>query len=141
MQHSPDLEPELVERLIRAAEAARDNAHAPYSRYRVGAALVTVDGRVFSGCNVENASFGLSVCAERNAVAAAVAAGAREFRLLVVVTDSSPPAAPCGACRQVLAEFGSFLVLLVNPAGERLASSVAELQPRPFRGGNALPGS
>jgi cytidine deaminase len=139
--HSPhDLEPDLIEQLIPAAEAARDNAYAPYSRYQVGAALVTADGRIFSGCNVENASFGLSLCAERNAVAAAVAAGAREFRALAVVTDSSPPAAPCGACRQVLSEFGSFPVLLVNSAGERHATTVAELQPRPFRG-DALPGS
>jgi cytidine deaminase len=140
MQSPPDLEPGLVELLIRAANAARDNAYAPYSRYHVGAALVTTDGRIFSGCNVENASFGLSLCAERNAVAAAIAADEREFRALVVVTDSSPPAAPCGACRQVLAEFGSFHVLLVNPAGERQATTVAELQPRPFRG-DALPGS
>ncbi len=134
MQEPHDLHPELVERLIRAAEAARDNAHAPYSRYRVGAALVTTDGRVFSGCNVENASFGLSLCAERNAVAAAIAAGERQYTALVVITDSSPPEAPCGACRQVLVEFGDFHVLLVNAVGERHTTTVAELQPRPFRG-------
>jgi cytidine deaminase len=92
------------------------------------------------GCNVENASFGLTVCAERNAVAAAVAAGSSRFRGLVVVTDTSPPAAPCGACRQVLAEFGDFPVVLVNPAGERRSTSVSELQPRPFLG-DSLPGS
>jgi cytidine deaminase len=140
MQSPLDLEPELVERMIRTAEAARENAYAPYSRYQVGAALLTTGGRIFSGCNVENASFGLSLCAERNAVAAAIAAGEREFRGLVVVTESSPPAAPCGACRQVLAEFGSFHVLLVNAAGERHATTVGELQPRPFHG-DVLPGS
>jgi cytidine deaminase len=134
MQSPLDLEPELVERMIQTAEAARGNAYAPYSRYSVGAALVTTDGRIFSGCNVENASYGLSVCAERNALAAAVAAGARELAALVVLTDSSPPAAPCGACRQVLAEFGEFHVLLVNARGERIATTVDELQPRPFRG-------
>ena len=138
MQRPPDLEPELVELLIQAAQAARDNAYAPYSRYHVGAALVTTDGRIFSGCNVENASFGLSLCAERNAVAAAIAAGERQYTALVVVTDSSPPAAPCGACRQVLVEFGDFHVLLVNAAGDRRTTTVAELQPRPFRG-DALP--
>jgi cytidine deaminase len=138
MEHPQELAAELIERLIGAAEAARGHAYAPYSRYEVGAALVTAGGLVFSGCNVENASYGLCMCAERNAVAAAVAAGEREFGALVVVTDSSPPAAPCGACRQVLAEFGDFHVLLVNPTGARHATTVAELQPRPFRG-NALP--
>ena len=140
MQDPHDLEPELLERMTRAAEAARDHAYAPYSQYPVGAALVTVGGRIFCGCNVENASYGLGVCAERNAVAAAVAAGEREFRALLVVTESSPPAAPCGACRQVLTEFGDFQVLLVNTDGARLATTVAELQPRPVPG-DALPES
>jgi cytidine deaminase len=89
--------------LIRAAQEVRQNAYAPYSNYSVGAAVRTIDGRVFVGCNVENASFGLTVCAERNAIFAAVAAGAREIVAVAVVTGDG--GSPCGACRQVLAEF------------------------------------
>jgi len=120
------------DRLVEAAAAVRDNAHAPYSGYRVGAAVLTADGRVFVGCNVENASYGLSVCAERHAVAAAVAAGCRDLAAVAVVTASSPPASPCGACRQVLAEFGDLEVVLANLAGERRVTTVAGLLPDAF---------
>ena len=106
--------------LVTAARAARLNAHCPYSGFAVGAAVEADDGRVFVGCNVENASYGLTACAERNAVAAGIAAGVRRFRRLVVVAETDPPVAPCGACRQVLAEFGTELrVESVGPGGRR----------------------
>ena len=120
------------DQLIKRAAAVRLKAHAPYSDFYVGASLLDDRGVIYSGCNVENASYGLSVCAERHAVAAAVADGSRQFQALVVITDVSPPGSPCGACRQVLAEFGDFPVLLVNPAGERVETSVGELLPMAF---------
>jgi len=103
--------------LISAARAAQARAYAPYSKFRVGAALESTEGEVFSGCNVENASYGLTICAERAAVFAAVSAGATRFRRAVVVSDVDPPAAPCGACRQVLAEFG--LDLAIDGVGSK----------------------
>jgi cytidine deaminase len=118
--------------LVRAAEAARRHAHAPYSRYCVGAAVETDDGAIYAGCNVENASYGLTICAERAAVCAAVAAGARRIRRAVVVTDSDPPGAPCGACRQVLAEFGLDMeVTAVGPA-RRMQWRLRDLLPDAF---------
>jgi cytidine deaminase len=118
--------------LVRAAEAARRHAHAPYSRYCVGAAVEADDGAIYAGCNVENASYGLTICAERAAVCAAVAAGARKIRRAVVITDSDPPGAPCGACRQVLAEFGlDMRVTAIGPA-RRLEWTLRELLPDAF---------
>lgn len=124
-----------TEALVRLALEMRARAWAPYSKFHVGAALRTADGRVFAGANVENASYGLSVCAERTAVVTAVAAGAREIVELAVATPATPPAAPCGLCRQTLAEFARDLpITLVNEAGERIVTSLAELLPRAFHG-------
>ena len=104
----------LFTSLIPVAWAVRDRAYAPYSKFHVGAALLGADGVVYQGCNVENLSFGLTICAERNAIAQAVAAGCREFSALVVVADTREPVSPCGACRQVMAEFGDFPILMAT---------------------------
>lgn len=120
--------------LLDAASDARTRAFAPFSHYPVGAALLTDDGRIFTGSNVEFGIPALGVCAERAAVIGALNAGARSFRALAVITSSSPPAAPCGLCRQTLAEVADDLpILIVNPDGERQEIRLAELLPRPFR--------
>lgn len=119
--------------LIKAAWETREKAYAPYSKFHVGAALLAEDGRVFTGCNVENLSYGLTNCAERVAIGAAVAAGVRRFRAVAVVADTSAPISPCGACRQVLAEFGVPRVLLANRA-ERIEFTLEELLPRAATG-------
>ncbi|MGH9381170.1 MAG: cytidine deaminase [Thermoanaerobaculia bacterium] len=122
------------DQLIAAAADVRARAYAPYSSFRVGAALRTADGAVFTGCNVENRSFGLALCAERAALAAMVAAGRREPEALVVVTGIDPPAAPCGLCREALAEFAPDLpILLVSEQGTRREVRLAELLPDRFQ--------
>ena len=115
--------------LVRLARQARRRAHAPYSGFRVGAALRTRRGEIVTGCNVENASYGLTICAERAAVCAAVAAGARSLRRAVVVTDIDPPAAPCGACRQVLSEFGPDLTVTAVGPRQSVSWTMGELLP------------
>ncbi|NMB73825.1 MAG: cytidine deaminase [Myxococcales bacterium] len=119
--------------LIRRALEVRRNAHAPYSRFAVGAAVRCADGTIFTGCNVENASYGATVCAERNAIAAAVAAGKRDFLALAIATVNAPPAAPCGLCRQVISEFSPDLrLLLCNPRGDIMRTSLGRLLPLQF---------
>lgn len=117
--------------LVDAARAARRNAYAPYSRYEVGAGVLTEAGSVFTGANVENASYGLSMCAERVAIFQAVAAGHRRLRAVAVVTESGK-AAPCGACRQVMAEFGVQTVYLAGPSGPARERRFADLLPDAF---------
>lgn len=122
----------MDKKLLAAALAARENAYAPYSKFKVGAAVETADGHIFTGCNVENASYGLTCCAERNAVFAAIGSGARSFKDLCVVADTEEPVAPCGACRQVLAEFPFEKIILANCKGLTKVMTVAELLPYGF---------
>ncbi|MEE9393126.1 MAG: cytidine deaminase [Planctomycetota bacterium] len=122
-----------AEELIAIAKKAREHAYAEYSKFYVGAALLTDDGRVFSGCNVENASYGLTICAERNAVAKAVSEGARRISAIAVV--SGPGASMCGACRQVVSEFcDDATVYLADKSGAFRVTSVKELLPGSFKG-------
>lgn len=126
--------------LIEAARAARANAYAPYSQYKVGAALLAEDGRIFLGVNVENSAYPSGLCAEHNAVGTAVAAGARKFEAIAVVTDPKPgaaPGSPCGKCRQVLAEFGlDLMVILAGPSGPHETVKLSALLPRAFTPGD-----
>jgi cytidine deaminase len=121
--------------LVEAARAARANAYAPYSRYAVGAAVRTTDGRIFAGCNIENASYGLSICAERVALFCAVAQGAHAIEAVAVITQEG--ATPCGACRQVLMEFAphpdTCWVILATPETVVARHTLAELLPHAFR--------
>lgn len=120
------------EELLRRAREALKNAYAPYSRYRVGACILAADGRMFCGCNVENASYGLTICAERGAVMAAVASGAREFTRIAIVSEGSLPW-PCGACRQVLREFAPDIEVLVQGSeGNTHRATLSELLPMSF---------
>ncbi len=119
--------------LVAAARAVQRHAYAPASRFAVGAAVRASDGRVFVGCNVENASYGLTICAERAAICAAVAAGARAIEAVAVVTDLDEPARPCGACRQVLAEFGVGMRVALAGRGEGVVETTLDaLLPDPF---------
>jgi cytidine deaminase len=125
-----------IDTLIRAAREARESAYARYSGFRVGAAVLTKDGRVFTGCNVENASYGLSNCAERTALFSAIAAGYRpgDFTHLVVIGDTDGPIAPCGACRQVMLELGGarLIVVQTNLHGAITEATAAKLLPGAF---------
>jgi cytidine deaminase len=119
--------------LLEAAFAARENAYAPYSGFQVGAAVESEDGRIFGGCNVESVSYGLTCCAERTAIFAAIASGARLFRRIAVATAAKHLTTPCGACRQVLWELcGDIPILLGNSAGDSRSVQLQELFPEPF---------
>ncbi len=123
------------ESLVNAAKSVHALAYAPYSNFNVGAALEANDGEIFLGCNVENISFGLTMCAERVAVGAALAKGARIWRRLAIVADSQQPVVPCGACRQVLAEFNSTLSITSSTLGGKTAEfRLDELLPLPRQG-------
>lgn len=119
--------------LTERALGAMDRAYAPYSGFRVGAALLASDGSVTEGCNIENAAYPVAICAERAAVAAAVSRGVRSFRAIVIATEGEQPASPCGMCRQVLVEFAPELVVLsVTRGGAEVRWSLAELLPHAF---------
>jgi cytidine deaminase len=121
------------ELLITAAKQARENAHAPYSNFRVGAALRSTSGRIFSGCNVENATYGLTICAERVAIFKAISEGERGFSAIAVVTDTKTLTPPCGACRQLIWEFcGDIPVTMANLSGKSELIQMKELFPKPF---------
>lgn len=120
-----------IANLTKIARKVRQNAHAPYSHFPVGAALEATSGKVFNGCNVENISYGLTICAERNAVFSAIASGVYSFRRIVIVADSNEPVTPCGACRQVLSEFSDDMeIISVNLKGQEFRAKLSELLPR-----------
>ncbi len=118
--------------LIELARAARENAYAPYSKFQVGAALVTDSGKVFCGCNVEHATYGATICAERAAVCAMVAAGETKLAAIAIFSDATPPATPCGICRQVLVEFANDAPVHVATPRSRQTLSLAQLLPERF---------
>jgi len=120
------------ERMIALARESMERAYSPYSGYRVGEAFLTDDGSVVTGCNVENASYGLTVCAERAAVARGIAEGKRGFRAMAITTDGSVASTPCGACRQVLAEFAPDFRVVSERLGTRREGSLRDLLPEPF---------
>ncbi len=122
-----------MQELIQAALKVREHAYAPYSGFKVGAAILAKNGEIYTGCNVENASYGLTVCAERVAVNKAISDGVRDFQGIAIVTDARKPASPCGACRQVLAEFSPQMpVYLANIQGKVCKLSLEELLPDAF---------
>ena len=119
--------------LLAAALAARENAFAPFSKFKVGAAAEDESGRIHTGCNVENATYGLTVCAERVAIFKAISEGARQFKRVAVAADTDSLTPPCGACRQILWEFcGDVEIVLVNPRGKTESYRLKELFPKPF---------
>lgn len=121
----------LIARLIAAAQSARQRAYAPYSRFHVGAAVWAGD-QIYVGCNIENASYGLTICAERVAIFAAIAAGRRRIEAVAIAADANRPLAPCGACRQVLFEFGPAMTVIMAAGDITVVRTLAELLPSAF---------
>lgn len=128
-----NLQDEIFSNLFNAAKSARENSCAIYSNFKVGAAILTKDGKIYSGCNIESSSFGLSMCAERNALSNALCEGEREFETILITADSPEPVSPCGACRQLLYDYAPDLtVIMTNLKGDRLVEEISELLKHPF---------
>jgi len=124
---------QIYKKLLKIAEEARLKAYVPYSKFKVGAALLTKEGKIYTGCNIENASFGLTICAERVAIFKAVSEGSTQFEALAVICDSSKPCFPCGACRQIISEFGNETSIIIsNLKGKIKISNINELLPDAF---------
>ena len=130
---------EKYKKLIGEAEQARKKAYTPYSKFKVGAAILTSEGRIFSGCNIENASFGLTICAERVAVFKAISEGFKKFEAIAIIADTIRPCYPCGACRQVILEFGEDITLIMaNLRGDIKINKIKELLPEAFNKNDLL---
>jgi len=121
-----------MEELVLAAQEAREKAYVPYSNFKVGAAVLAKGGQVYTGCNVENASYGLCNCAERTAIFKAVSEGESELVAIAIIADTKDPVAPCGACRQVMAEFGITKIIMSNLHGQQYTATLEELLPYSF---------
>lgn len=123
-----------MNKLVKAAMKARENAYAPYSRFKVGAALEAANGKIYTGCNVENCAYGPSVCAERVAIFKAVSEGEKKFKAIATVTSAKEPSSSCGVCLQVMSEFCPDLkIYMANTAGKVVATTLSKLLPRPFK--------
>ena len=132
---------EKYEKLIKEAERAKKKAYTPYSKFKVGAAVLCADGKIFTGCNIENASFGLTVCAERVAIFKAISEGSTKFEAIAVIGDTEKPCSPCGACRQVMSEFCEDTPLIMaNSKGDVKIKKVKELLPEAFGKNDLLSG-
>lgn len=127
------MDQQLIAKLLEEAKSARERAYVPYSKFKVGAALLTKSGQIYSGCNIENAAYGLANCAERTAIFTAVAAGETEIEVIAVIADTKNPVAPCGACRQVIWEFNPQMkIILSNLRGDICQYTIEQLLPGAF---------
>lgn len=131
-----DIDERTQLQLVEYALKARENAHVPYSNFKVGAAILTAEGAVYTGCNIENASYGLTNCAERTAIFKAVSEGKTHFMAMAIVADTDDVCAPCGACRQVLVEFKIPWIIMANTKGDKKIVPLAELMPYAFTNQN-----